>query len=138
VRRARPGQPVAVFGPRLSLDLAALDARRGVLVGDETAIGLAAAWQPAHAVIEVDRAPALRPALQALGLKPALVERQAEARHDQALADAALATGPDRHFLLVGRAHTVQALLRTLRQHGVASSHIRTKAYWADGKTGLD
>lgn len=138
VRRARPGQPVAVFGPRRSLDLSALDARRGVVVGDETALGLAAAWRPSRAVIEVDRAALLAPVLAALGLEAALVERQAEERQFPALTEAALAAGTDRHFVLVGRARTVQSLWRALRQHGVASRHICTKAYWADGKFGLD
>lgn len=91
VRRARPDQTVAVFGPRRSLDLAA-----------------------------------------------ALVERQADEHQLQALTEAARAAGTDRHFVLVGRARTVQFLSRALRQHGVAASRIRTKAYWADGKVGLD
>ncbi len=138
VQRAGPGQPIAVFGPRRSLDLAALDASHGVLIGDETAIGLAAAWRPTQTLIEVDRSSALQPVMDALGLSATLIERDTEERHVQAMADAALTVGTDRHFVLVGRARTVQTLLRTLRAQGVASSRIRTKAYWADGKAGLD
>lgn len=138
VRLARPGQAIAVFGPRRSLDLSGLDARRGVLVGDETAIGLAVAWQPAHAVLEVDAVPGIEPMLRGLGLPSTCVARRSEGRHLDALVEAMLSTGTDHDFVLVGRAHTIQVLRRALRQHGVASGRVSTKAYWADGKTGLD
>lgn len=138
VRQARPGQTVSVFGPRRSLDLSALHASQCVLVGDETAIGLAAAWQPGCTLLEVDHAQALRTASGDLGVHAMLVPRQ-DGDHPLArLAEAALAQGPDRRFVLVGRARTLQFLLRTLRRQGVPAGHIRTKAYWAEGKAGLD
>lgn len=43
VRRVSPGEQVAVFGPHRSIDLSDWPAAQGVLVGDETAMGLAAA-----------------------------------------------------------------------------------------------
>ena len=46
--------------------------------------------------------------------------------------------GPNTHVVLAGRAATVQHLLRRLKLDGVTGSRIRTKAYWADGKVGLD
>ena len=138
VRRARPGQAVAVFGPRRSLNLSALPAAQGMLVGDETALGLAAAWQPACTILEVDQAEALQPLLGRLGIHATLQPRLADEHHLAHLANAALAQGTDRRFVLVGRARTVQVLRRALRDHGVASSHILAKAYWADGKAGLD
>mgnify|MGYP001262327657 CR=1 FL=1 len=137
-RRARPGQRVAVFGPRRSLDLSALPAAQGVLVGDETAIGLAAAWRPASTLLEVDHSAALQPLLGSLGINATLLARRPEEHHLARLAEAALDQGPDRRFVLVGRARTIQFLRRALRQHGVASGRILAKAYWADGKAGLD
>lgn len=138
VRQVRHGQSVAAFGPRRSLDLASVDAQRGILIGDETAIGLAAAWQPSRAVLEVNDAAGMQPAIHALGVNATLVARQSEAQHLDALGEAMLAQGLDKHFVLVGRARTLQYLLRLLRRQGVASSRILTKAYWADGKVGLD
>lgn len=137
-RRARPGQRVAVFGPRRSLDLPALPAAQSVLLGDETAIGLAAAWRPASTILEVDQAAALQPLFGSLGINATLLARQAEENHLARLAEDALAQGPDRRFVLVGRARTIQFVRRVLRKHGVAPGRILAKAYWADGKTGLD
>lgn len=138
VRRTKPGQAVAVFGPRRSLTLSALQAAQSVMVGDETAIGLAAAWQPACTILEVDRAAALQPLLGSLGIHATLQPRLADDHHLERMASAALAHGADCSFVLVGRARTVQILRRALRDRGVASSRILTKAYWADGKAGLD
>ena len=140
IRRASPGQPAAVFGPRRSLNLSALPAAKSVLVGDETAIGLAAAWQPAGTILEVDGVGALQPLLGSLGIDATLVPRQAAEHHHPLLTQAAIAAGgaADCHFVLVGRARTVQFMLRALRQEGVPARSISTKAYWADGKAGLD
>jgi NADPH-dependent ferric siderophore reductase len=138
VRRAGPGQQLSLFGPRRSLDLSALPAAEGVLVGDETSIGLAAAWRPASTILEVDQAAALQPLLGSLGINATLLAQRDEEHHLERLVEAALAQGPDRHFVLVGRARTIQVLRRALREHGVASGRILTKAYWADGKAGLD
>lgn len=137
-RRVQPGQRVAVFGPRRSLDLSALPAAHGVLVGDETAIGLAAAWRPASTILEVDQAAAIQPLLGSLGINATLLAHRAEEHHLERLVEAALAQGPDRRLVLVGRARTIQFLRRALREHGVASGRILAKAYWADGKAGLD
>ncbi len=138
VRRARPGQTVAVFGPRRSLDLRALNPQRSVLVGDETAIGLAAAWRPARCVLEVDAATDIQPVIDTLRLRASLLLRRAEARHLESLVDATLAAGTDHDVVLVGRAHTIQVVRRALRARGVPGNRMFSKAYWADGKAGLD
>ncbi len=138
VRSVRPGDTIAVFGPRRSLDLTAMDAERSVLVGDETALGLAASWRPGRAVFEVNHRSALQPVVEALGLSSSLVERKPEESHFDALIEAIPAQETNRHFVLVGRARTIQTLVRALRQRGVPAGRIRTKAYWADGKAGLD
>ena len=102
---------MAVFGPRRSLNLSALPAAQGMLVGDETALGLAAAWQPACTILEVDQAEALQPVLGRLGIHATLQPRLADEHHLAHLANAALAQGTDRRFVLVAHAGTNAAAL---------------------------
>lgn len=137
--RAAAGQAVSLFGPRRSLDLARLDPRAAVVVGDETAIGLVAAWRPLHALIETGQRPAVQGLMDSMELVGTAMASQADDLHLDALANAALGLAAhDTRFVLVGRARTVQHLLRALRRQGVSANRILTKAYWADGKTGLD
>lgn len=139
VRRAAPGQQVSVFGPRRSLDLNRFDPSRSVLVGDETSIGLAAAWRPYRALFEVGQPGAVQALLGAMGLPATTLARQSGDAPPEPLTLALLSlAAPDSQFVLTGRARTVQHLLRALKQHGVPSRRILTKAYWADGKAGLD
>jgi NADPH-dependent ferric siderophore reductase len=42
------------------------------------------------------------------------------------------------HFVLTGKASSIQHAGRVLKAVGVASSRVKTKAYWAPGKIGLD
>ena len=42
------------------------------------------------------------------------------------------------HFVLTGKAQSIQHVSRALKTAGVGSSRIKAKAYWALGKTGLD
>ena len=139
VRRAQAGRPVAVFGPRPALDLATFDARAGVLVGDETAIGLAAAWRPAQSIFEAGDRAGVQALVDSLDLPATAITRHTDDLHLDALANAMLGlVQPDSRFVLAGRARTVQHLLRALKHSGVGSERIRTKAYWAEGKAGLD
>ena len=139
VRRARPGQAVSVFGPRKSLELTAFDPHASVLLGDETSIGLAAAWRPSHTILEAGHRREVHELTEALGLPATAISRQADDLHLQAMTEAMLClAGPHTRFVLTGRARAVQTLLRALRDDGVAASRIRTKAYWADNKSGLD
>lgn len=139
VRRAAPGDAVSLAGPRRSLALSAVDPQRGVIVGDETVIGLAAAWRPAHALFEASNQPAIQALLDSMGLQATAMTTQANEIHLDALSNAALCLdGPDVCFVLAGRAQTVRHVLRTLRAQGVSSRRILTKGYWAEGKTGLD
>lgn len=139
VRRAAPGDLVSVMGPRRSLDLSGFDARRSVLVGDETAIGLAAAWRPAHAIFESGQRGAVQQVLDTLRLPATAIARQHLELHLDALANAMLClAAPDTTFVLAGRARTLQHLLHALRSDGVDARRICTKAHWADGRMGLD
>lgn len=138
-RDARPGQLVRLFGPRKSLDLSRFDVRTAMLVGDETVIGLAAAWRPAQALFEVGDRNAMHGVTDWLGLPATVIDRQSDDGHLDRLTGALLHAGnQDTGFVLAGRARTVQSLLRALRKNGVTPNRILTKAYWAEGKVGLD
>jgi hypothetical protein len=43
-----------------------------------------------------------------------------------------------KHFALSGKATSIQRLSKRLRALGVPRSQIKTRAYWAPGKVGLD
>lgn len=68
-----------------------------------------------------------------------LFEREADDTHlvaMEAVLPTLIATGDA--FILTGRAGTVQRLRQALKRHGVTSTRIMAKAYWAPGKIGLD
>lgn len=139
VQGVLPGRPVHVMGPRRSLDLAGFEPGRSALLGDETAFGLAAAWRPARAIFEVTWPAAWSAAAGALDLRGEVIPREPDDLHLDRLAGALphLREQAD-HFVLAGRARTVQQLLQALRRQGVGPARIRTKAHWAEGRTGLD
>ncbi len=138
-RDVRSGQQVDVFGPRQSLDLQAFEARRGLLIGDETAIGLVMAWRPAQALLEVGDLSSLQPLFASLGPVVQGVARQEQDRHlPQLLASMLDLAGDDTQFVLAGRARTLQTLRHALRDAGIPGKRVLTRAYWAEGKAGLD
>lgn len=140
------GDVCEFFGPRRSLDLA--DTRAPlVLFGDETSFGLAAAITGAaeqgrllHLLFEVASAEECRPVLDAVGLSAAmLVERCADDGHMSDVEEQLTRlTHSDATFVLTGCVLSIQRLVRVLKAAGVGASHLRTKAYWAPGKIGLD
>jgi ferric-chelate reductase (NADPH) len=141
----REGDTCQFFGPRRSLDLSGL-AAPVVLFGDETSFGLAAALrdgpQGAHAihVFEGSDVAELRPVLEAIGLGQAtLIERTSGETHLAAVeAEALRLAASGAHFILTGKASSIQRVGRALKAAGVVSSRIKARAYWAQGKTGLD
>lgn len=139
IAHAQQGDRVEVMGPRKSLVLDEINPEDGVVLGDETALGLALAWGVGRAVLEVGDPKALAPVCSALGLRCTLFARQADGGHLPAM-EAAMWEGAvlRTHFVLAGRASTVQRLHQRLRAGSVQARRIHTKAYWADGKTGLD
>jgi len=139
VRQAAPGDTMAVFGPRASLALTELDPSDSLLVGDETTLSLAAAWRPAQILMEATLPHAVQAVAESLALPIHAVGRLPGDTHWPDLVGLARASlGPATSIVLAGRAATVQHLLRQLKQHGVAQGRIRTKAYWANGKAGMD
>lgn len=154
VTALRAGDACHVRGPRRSLDVGAIQ-RSTIFFGDETSIGLAAALcgtplggLDTHFVFEVDDPADARRALDALAaLGPArlraaeLVKRRVDDAHLEEV-ELALArhAGADayRQYVLTGHARSIQRLVRSLRQAGVKTAQLMTKAYWAPGKVGMD
>jgi NADPH-dependent ferric siderophore reductase len=145
---ARAGTSFRAFGPRGSLALSSLQGPV-VFVGDETSFGVAAALHGARAaaddvsfVFESSHADESGIALQALGLQAsALVTRQPEHGHLGVLeraVRAAFQQRPHARLVLTGHAQTIQGLRKRLKAEPVQSSGQTVKAYWADGKRGLD
>ncbi len=144
VREARRGYDCRFFGPRRSLDLSAPGAPV-LLFGDETAFGLAAALRGTSAsdvipIFEVSDIAESRRVLDALDLVEAeLVQRRDDDRHlGQIEAEMAVFAQAGPPIVLAGKASSIQRVSRALKGAGIPSSRMRTKAYWAEGKTGLD
>ena len=141
----RQGDTCQFFGPRRSLDLADLGAPV-VLFGDETSFGLAAALRDnlqaggALHLFEAADITESRQALEAVGLGEArLIARSVGDAHLAAVeAEMLRLAAGGAQFVLTGKASSIQRISRALKAAGVASSHIKAKAYWAPGKTGLD
>jgi NADPH-dependent ferric siderophore reductase len=146
----REGDTCQFFGPRRSLDLSGPNSagleQPVVLFGDETSFGLAAALREcpqAHGAIhvfEVSDVAESRPVLEAIGLGQAtLIERIAGDAHLAAAeAEVLRLAARAMHFVLTGKALSIQRVSRALKAAGVGSSRVKTKAYWAQGKIGLD
>ncbi len=141
----RVGDACQFFGPRRSLDLSGLEAPL-VLFGDETSFGLAAALRAsprAGSVISVFEASDVaesRLVLEAVGLGPAtLIERTAADAHLAAVeAEMVRLAASGAHFVLTGKASSIQRVSQGLKAVGVGSARVKAKAYWAPGKIGLD
>lgn len=145
-RHVATGDERQFFGPRGSLSLDGL-ASSTVLFGDETSFALALTLEHTvnpsvrrHYVFEVNDLKESAGVLQQLGLPaPILVERQENDQHLSELTCAVLdARQPTSNFILSGKASSIQFASRALKAGGVGTGALRTKAYWAPGKAGLD
>lgn len=145
VRGLKAGDRCEFFGPRSSLDTRRLSGPLAVF-GDETSLGLACALyrqdrtRSVACHFEVSDVEECAGAIAQLGLADArLTARQDGDTHVQeftATLPALAKAGAS--FVLTGKAGTIQKLRQSLRQLGIASARVVTKAYWAPGKTGLD
>lgn len=140
----RAGDACQFLGPRRSLDLADLGGT--VLFGDETSFALAAALgdsrggQRPTCVFEVTDVAEATAVLQVLGIADVrLVERQVGDGHLTAAATATSETTTNgAPIVLTGKASSIQHIQRHLKASEVSPARMRTKAYWATGKKGLD
>lgn len=132
VRTLRAGDAVDFIGPQKSLSASGITGPV-VVVGDETSIGVARAFSESRRVVVVLEAgdvDATREVCAKLGLSNSSIVPRGNLD--------ALATNLKTHVdsgatpFFTGRASTIQQLKQTLKIKGA------TKAYWADGKRGLD
>jgi NADPH-dependent ferric siderophore reductase len=148
MERVRVGQQFRAFGPRGSLPLGTGQGPV-VFVGDETSIGAAAALHQARAardplafVFECTDVVECELVLSDLGIAAfQLVARQPGSAHLAALTAAirrALGEHANAQLVLTGHAQTIQGVRGLLKQEAVAYGGQKVKAYWADGKKGLD
>ena len=138
------GDTCQFFGPRRSLDLSDPGAPV-VLFGDETSFGLAAALRAMSGfsltcMFEATDIAESRPVLERVGLGDAtLIARATDDAHLAATAvEVAAHAASGAHFVLTGKARSIQHVSRVLKTEGVGSSRVKAKAYWAPGKVGLD
>jgi ferric-chelate reductase (NADPH) len=141
----RKGDTCHLFGPRGSLDLSGLGSPL-VVFGDETSFALAAALRNSpHSqgvihLFEASDVAESRQVLETIGIGQAtLIQRIADDAHLGAVeGEASRLAASDARFVLTGKASSIQRVSRVLKTVGIASSRVKTKAYWAQGKTGLD
>jgi ferric-chelate reductase (NADPH) len=153
-RVLKVGDSCTMFGPRDSLDLDTLD-RPALLFGDETSFALAHAMrftprgmQGVHTVFEVDSQDVAKGILGHLGIANAdLIERRPNDAHLSEVEKVAVehlqahsieSCASIESCVLSGKASSIQRLNKRLRSLGLSSRQIRTRAYWAPGKAGLD
>ena len=148
VRGLEVGASAPVFGPRDSLDLTALS-RPGLLFGDETSIGLAHALRftpqgskGVRIVLEVGSRSECEAVLARMKIEDVtLIERAPDDAHLGQLQEIVAQQVSERSIasaVLSGKATSIQRLNKQLRALGFKSRQLRTKAYWAPGKVGLD
>lgn len=135
---ARAGDELSFLGPQRSL---ALPEGPVVVVGDETSVAVAAAFEAersgrAHAVIQAGDADGARAAAASVGLRSVDVVAPGDTAGTAAAVAARLAATPGAAVGLTGGSALVVAVREALRAGGVRD--VRAKAYWIPGKAGLD
>ena len=147
VRAVTTGAPCQFSGPRGSLQLDDLD-RPILFVGDETSFALVAAWRgyhpdapPAAELFEVSEPDESCVALEAMGLSSARLFSRDRPAHLEQLSVTVidlLRTHAAASLCLTGRAQTIGALRREIKDAGLAGRPIRVKAYWDENRSGTD
>ncbi len=147
-RTLAAGDSCTMFGPRHSLALDTLD-RPALLFGDETSFALAHAMrftsrgaEGVRMVFEVDSREIAEGILGDLGVADFdLIERRPNDAHLSEVEEVAaghLQARSIKSCALSGKASSIQRLNKRLRALGLSSAQLRTRAYWATGKVGLD
>ena len=115
-----------------------------VIFGDETSFGLAVAAgtlvgdTPPRCLFEVSSEAEVRGVLGALGLSHAELFERGDDHLKRIRGAINRVTLQGKSIMLTGDARSIQYLRQGLRALGVPSGRVKTKAYWAPGKTGLD
>jgi NADPH-dependent ferric siderophore reductase len=135
------------FGPRSSLDLTKVEGSP-LMVGDETSIGLSAAWsaaigRPARHVWEAQDVRSTGDVVEVMGLGDAEVVAAIDApgvngpgieEHVAAI----VADDPEVPLVLTGRAQSIRRVRATLKERGTHRGKVLVKAYWDENRAGLD
>jgi len=150
VERLRAGDELHLFGPRSSLDLTKLE-RAPIVVGDETSFALALAHQRvagssaaagaavAH-LFEAADVEECRALLAQVGIAGALLHTSTEGGSPElveSVVDVVRAT-PDAPLVLTGRAQSIAAIRKRLKEEGLRPPQTLAKAYWDEHRSGLD
>ncbi|WNV88009.1 siderophore-interacting protein [Umezawaea sp. Da 62-37] len=140
-RGAAAGATCDVLGPRKSIDLRGLD--RAVFIGDESSIALAIALSGVTSrvdhVFEASDPDAVTAMLASRGLAESSVVVPKTADPQQLLTRARAAAPTEPFDLVVtGDAKTVHQVRRDSRDWPNRPGQTKGKAYWAEGRAGLD
>jgi len=135
---ARAGDELRFVGPQRSLEL---EQGPTVLVGDETSLGVAAAFaveRPGqlHAIIQTDAPADVRSAAASVGMHQLDTVARGDTAATVAAVTARRSTVRGAIVALTGGSTLIVAVRDALRRDGVAN--IKTKTYWIPGRTGLD
>ena len=136
-RGVQVGDSCELFGPRKSIDLRGLD--RVVFVGDESSIALACALTAVTPHVQHVFEAADPAAVEALLAARGLADTSVVVPKTKVL-DHVREVVPAEPFDLVvtGNAATVHEVRRDSRDWPRRPGEIKGKAYWAEGRTGLD
>lgn len=142
-RSLQSGDELRFVGPQTSLPFASMSAPL-VLFGDETSLAAARTLIDAHgsrasAVLEVDDLDSARLACARIGLADStLIRRSPASTFYQDVARRLLeGAGPDGTIAMSGSAQTIQRVRGELRKLDSKTTQ-KVKAYWSQGRTGLD
>jgi NADPH-dependent ferric siderophore reductase len=136
----RSGDQLNVFNVGRSLDLALPSAP--IIVGDETVLGLAAAWniahpdEPAAVMLEARDIEVLRAAAAAMRIDVAEIVEYGD-RLAGIVREAATAS-PEAPLVISGRAQSIKRVRAALKVAGLHRRDQRVRAYWDENRSGLD
>ena len=142
IEQVTEGQTCEVFGPRRSIDLR--EATGPVLfIGDESSVALACALHTiaddVTYVFEAHDPAGLTGVLAQLGIAERVTAVAKSTDRVDLLRQARHGAGPTPYTLVVtGDAATVHAVRRDSRGWERSPRRVTGKAYWAEGRTGLD
>lgn len=132
------GSQVRFVGPQASLEVLAGPV---ILVGDETSVAVAAAFETerpgqVHAVIQAKEVAEVEPAVHALGLRQAVIRPAGDLDGIVEAVLAARTLSPSAKVALTGGSELIVAVRAALRDRGIRD--LKTKTYWIPGRAGLD
>ena len=142
------GDSCQFIGPRSSLNFADIGGP-SVFFGDETSMGAALTLNQCsrgvrenYYVFEVSSMVEAGEVIERMGLPQAqLIQRSAQNTHLEKVGAVLLRQGSRLgmpQWIFTGKAQSIQAIRKQLRDQRMPLSKPKTKAYWAEGKKGLD